>query len=80
MKKKFPRTAKDIKIGVALAELRRAHAIIVLLAFSLAAVLALASTAPIQFDGGLSLVVVFLLAVVGCVSLAITLLLYRIKK
>lgn len=68
MKKKYPRTAKDIKGPVALGELRRAHFIIVILALALSLILVLEAIVPVQLDPYLVIAAVTLLAVVALSS------------
>lgn len=70
MNKHLPKKAKDIKGSVAIAELRRSHYIIALLALSLAATLVFMSTYQVQFDWLLTSIVTMMLVVVATVSLA----------
>lgn len=64
----LPKTAKDIKGKVALAELRRAHYIIVGLALSFAAMLWFATINEVQFDALLGAIAIVLLLLVAAVS------------
>lgn len=71
MKKKLFRTTKDFKGNVALAELRRAHFIIALLATALAFVIIASTYYPIQLDHFLTAVAAALLIIVAAISLSI---------
>lgn len=70
MKNLFQRS-KDFKGKVPLQELRRAHVIIALLAFSLAFILTIDNIYPVQLDLILSSVVSGLLVIVAGLSLSI---------
>jgi len=65
----LPKTAKDIKGAVAIAELRRAHYIIAILSIAFGIMIAFVSAYEIQFDAILGLTVVCLLGVLAIVSL-----------
>ena len=80
MKKKFPRTAKDINGTVALAELRRAHLIIVILSITLAVIVWTATTQALKFESALSTIAIALLVIVALSSLATTITLSKISK
>lgn len=80
MKKKFPRTAKDIKGAVALNELQRAHYIIVMLSLALSFVLVVGATTPIRYDYYLVVAAVTLLTVVGIASFVTAVMLGKISK
>lgn len=75
----LPKKAKDIKGAVALAELKRAHAIIAILAFSFAMMLSLSSSYEIKLNAGLGTIAAFLLIVVSIVSLGTVLFLQKRK-
>lgn len=62
---------KDIKAKAALQELRRAHAIIALLASTLAFLIIITSLYPIQLDTILAGIAAALLIVVAAVSISI---------
>lgn len=79
MKLQLPKKAKDIKGAVAIAELRRAHYIIVILTVAMAALLACVTVYPIQLDVAFSLIVIILLAGVAIVSLLTALVLRKQK-
>ena len=66
----LPKTAKDIKGPVAIAELKRAHVIIVALAVSFAVMLAVVSTLEVQLNAPLGLVAIVLLLIMATISLA----------
>lgn len=69
MNKNLPKKAKDIKGAVAIAELKRAHAIIIILALAFAAMLtAVLAFDDIIFNDALGAVAITLLAVVAAVS------------
>ncbi|MDN5275632.1 MAG: hypothetical protein JWN33_281 [Candidatus Saccharibacteria bacterium] len=70
MNKYLPQKAKDIKGPVAVAELRRAHYIIAMLALALSLMIVFVSLFETQFNVILSTVAVILLAFVAAVSLA----------
>lgn len=65
----YPKKAKDIKGKTAIAELQRAHIIIVLLSFSVIPLLIIGTIEPIQFDPTLTTILVALLVVLGLASL-----------
>ena len=65
-----PKKAKDIKGKVAIAELRRAHLIIAILAMAFVFMLILSIAHPLQFDLWLGSVASALLLIVAAVSLA----------
>lgn len=69
MKIYLPKKAKDIKGAVAIAELRRAHLIIAILAIALAMIIGLVTANEIQLDAALGAVAIVLLSVVALVSL-----------
>lgn len=76
MKLKLFYNHKDFKKGkVAVAELKRAHLIIALLAVSLAFLIVVSSVYPIQLDELLAGVAAALLIIVAAVSLCIALML-----
>jgi membrane glycosyltransferase len=77
MNKHFPKTAKDIKGPVAIAELRRAHLIIAVLASAFAATIGFMPIMQLQFDTVLGLILVVLLAIVAVVSLCTALVLHK---
>lgn len=77
MKTTLPKKAKDIKGAVAIAELKRAHCIIAILATAFAAMLACVATYPIQLDPLLSLIVIVMLACVAIVSVLTALMLQK---
>jgi predicted membrane-bound dolichyl-phosphate-mannose-protein mannosyltransferase len=79
MKKTLPKSAKDIKGKVAIAELRRAHYIIAMLAVMLALVLALTSTYEARPDAILSAIAIALLAIVAVTSLGTVIALNKLK-
>lgn len=70
MNKHLPKKAKDIKGKVAIAELRRAHWTIALLALSFALFIMFVSLYEVQLEQALSLIVAGLLVLVAAVSLA----------
>jgi hypothetical protein len=70
MNKLHPKNAKDIKGAVAIAELRRAHLIIVILAISLAVVLGFGMMYESEFSIVLRNAAIILLAFVALASLA----------
>lgn len=70
MNKNLPKKAKDIKGVVAIAELRRAHYIIVILAISLAAIIAVTTNYKLDLSVPLSIITVTLLSLVALISLA----------
>ncbi len=78
-KKYLPRKVKDIKGAVAISELRRAHAIIVLLSLALAFLVVASSQYPLQLDGTLGALAVVLLVIV-CGSSAATVLALKYNK
>ena len=65
----LPKHAKDIKGAVAIAELQRAHYIIVILALAFAAIVALTSAFEAQLDAIMSFLLVVLLGCVALISL-----------
>lgn len=65
----LPRKSKDIKGAVAIAELRRAHYIIAMLAVAFAVMMGLASAFEVQFDATLGILVISMLLFVAIVSL-----------
>lgn len=65
----LPRKAKDIKGAVAIAELRRAHLIIIVLAIALAVMIGFVSAYELQFDAMLATVAIILLFFVAAVSI-----------
>lgn len=69
MKSNLPKSAKDIKGKVALAELKRAHLIIAVLAAALAFVVVVEAVAPISFNLTIAVILAVLLALVAAVSL-----------
>ncbi len=69
MNKHFPKKAKDIKGAVAIAELRRAHYIVALLATMLAVMIGCVAAFELRFDPALAAIVIVLLAFVAVVSL-----------
>lgn len=70
MNKNLPKKAKDIKGAVAIAELRRAHYIIVILAISLAVIIAVTTNYKLDLSVPLSIITVILLSLVALISLA----------
>jgi len=70
MHKYLPRKAADIKGAVALAELRRAHYIIAVLALGFAAVVCFVSLYEVRFNTVLGITAMLLLVFVGFISLA----------
>lgn len=64
----LPKKAKDIKGAVAVAELRRAHYIIAMLAIAFAAMIGFTTAFEVQFDAVLGAAVVVLLLLVAGVS------------
>lgn len=77
MNKNLPKKAKDIKGKVALAELRRSHYIIVILALSFAATLGFVSVYEVRFNGVLAAIACVLLMLVTVASLATALVLRK---
>lgn len=77
MNKHLPRKAKDIKGPVAIAELRRAHYIITILAVAFAFVVGLVSLFEVQFDPILGATAFVLLILVAIVSLGTALVLSK---
>lgn len=73
----LPKKAKDIKGPVAVAELRRAHLIIAILALAFAVMIAFVSAYEIQFDVVLGATAVVLLMLLALVSLGTT---YILRK
>lgn len=65
----YPKSAKEIKGKTAIAELQRAHLIIVLLSFAVMPLFILSAFQPIQYHAGLVIAVVGLLAILGIASL-----------
>lgn len=65
----LPKKAKDIKGAIAIAELRRAHYIIAMLALAFAVMMGLASAFEVQFDATLGILVIIMLLFVAIVSL-----------
>jgi hypothetical protein len=65
----LPTKAKDIKGAVAIAELKRAHLIIAMLAIAFAVIIGLVSTNEIQLDAALGAIATLLLVLVALVSL-----------
>ena len=72
MNKNLPKKAKDIKGAVAIAELRRAHYIIIVLAISLAGIIAITANYKLDLSMPLSIITVVLLSLVALISLATT--------
>lgn len=68
--KLYPKKAQDIKGKVAIAELRRAHLIIAILAMAFVFMLILSTLHPLQFDVLLGSIASSLLLIVAAVSLA----------
>jgi len=68
----LPKRAKDIKGPVAIAELRRAHLIIAILAIAFAVMIGFVSAYQIQFDVVLGAVVIVLLFLLAVVSIGTT--------
>lgn len=77
MQRNFPKKARDIKGAVAIAELRRAHYTIALLAFAFASMMTLVSMYEVKFDAMLGPLVVVLLLFVALVSLGTA---YALRK
>jgi membrane glycosyltransferase len=77
MKTSFPKRAKDIKGAVAIAELKRAHFVIVILATAFAATISFTPILQLQFDTVLGFILVILLAIVAIVSLGTALMLRK---
>lgn len=73
----LPKNAKEIKGPVAIAELRRAHLVIVILAISFAGMIGFMPVLQMQFDTVLGLLLVVLLALVAVVSLTTALVLHK---
>lgn len=73
----LPKKAKDIKGAVAVAELRRAHLVIAILAAAFAAMIGFSSTNEIQLDGALGATAILLLALIVFVSLGT---IYALRK
>jgi len=73
MKKYLPKKVKDIKGAVAIAELRRAHIIITILALSFSLVLLFVSMFEVQLDTTLSVFASVLLVLVALASFVTTL-------
>ena len=73
----FPKQAKDIKGKVAIAELRRAHYIIVMLAAAFAVMIGLTTTFQVQLNASLGYTAMALLLIVAAVSCATAYLLRR---
>jgi len=69
MNKHLPRKAKDIKGPVAIAELRRAHLIIAILALAFAFVVGFVSLYEVRFDAALGAAAFTLLILVAIASL-----------
>lgn len=69
MNKYLPKKAKDIKGAVAIAELKRAHYIIAMLASAFAVMMGLSTAFEVQFDATLGLLVIVLLLFTAIVSL-----------
>ena len=65
----YQKTAKDIKEPVAIAELRRAHYIIVILFASLAGIIAVDMKYKLQFDLPLEFIAIILLVLVIFITL-----------
>lgn len=65
----LPKQTKDIKGAVAIAELQRAHYIIVILALAFAAIVACTSAFEIRFDTVMGVLIVVLLGCVALISL-----------
>lgn len=65
----YPKSAKDIKGKTALAELQRAHLIIVLLSFAIIPLLIIGTIDTVQFNAVLSALLVVFLVVLGLASL-----------
>ena len=68
MSMNLPKKAKDIKGVIAIAELRRAHLIIVILAISFAIMIGFVSTFEVQFNVVLGFIAITLLLLVATVS------------
>lgn len=68
--KQYPKKTKDIKGKVAIAELRRAHLIIAILAMAFVFMLILSIAHPLQFDLWMGSIASALLLIVAGVSLA----------
>lgn len=77
MNKYLPKKATDIKGPVAIAELRRAHYIIAMLAVSFAGMIALGTAYELQFSAPLGIIAVILLLAVTAVSLGTAIVLKR---
>jgi NADH:ubiquinone oxidoreductase subunit 3 (subunit A) len=73
----LPKKAKDIKGAVAVAELRRAHYIIAMLAIAFAVMIGFTTAFELQFDATLGIIVVILLLFVAIVSLGTAFLLRK---
>ena len=69
MNKHFPKKAQDIKSAVAIAELRRAHYIITMLAAALAVIVGFASVFDVRLNAVMGMIAVVLLLLVAAVSL-----------
>ena len=68
--KRYPKKSSDIKGKVAIAELRRAHYIIAILAMAFVFMLIMSMLQPLQFDLWMGSVASALLLIVSAVSLA----------
>ncbi len=66
----LPRKAKDIKGAVAIAELRRAHYIIVILSVAFAIIIGFVSSFEVQFDALFGAAAIVMLMILAFVSLA----------
>lgn len=77
MIKHLPKTAKGIKGPIAIAELRRAHYIIAILALAFAFLVGLVSLFEVRLDPVLGAAVFILLMLVATVSIGIALVLPR---
>ena len=75
----LPKKAKDIKGPVAVAELRRAHLIIAVLAIAFAVMIGFVSSYEIQFDVVLGAIVIVLLMLLALVS-ALTVFVLRKRR
>ena len=73
----LPKKAKDIKGAVAIAELRRAHYIIVILSVAFAVMIGFVSAYEVQFDALFAAAAVVMLMIVAFVSLATALVLRK---
>ena len=70
MKQLFPQKTQDIKGKIAVAELRRAHAIIAALSIAFSMVIGFVWAFEIQFDATLSIMAISLLTLLAGISIS----------